>query len=49
MDTIFINSANRKTFEPHVLLLKLTDTLDLRRGEKVLRCQILVFTVYEKP
>ena len=34
MDTIFRNSENSKTSEPHVLLLNLTDKLDLRRGEK---------------
>ena len=34
MDTIFMNSEKSKTSEPHVLLLKLTDKLDLRRGEK---------------
>ena len=34
MDTIFMNSKNSKTSQPHVLLLKLTDKLDLRRGEK---------------
>ena len=34
MDTIFINSENSKTSEPSVLILKLTDKLDLRRGEK---------------
>ena len=34
MDTIFMNSENRKTSEYHVLLLKLTDKLDLRRGKK---------------
>ena len=34
MDTIFIESGNSKTSEPHVLILKLTDKLDLRRGEK---------------
>ena len=25
-----------KTSEPHVLILKLTDKLDLRRGEKII-------------
>ena len=35
MDTIFLNSENRKTFEPHVLVLKLTNILDLRIGEKI--------------
>ena len=34
MDTIFMNSENSKTSEPHVLILNLTDKLDLRRGEK---------------
>ena len=34
MDTIFRNSENSKTSEYHVLLLKLTDKLDLRRGQK---------------
>ena len=34
MDTIFINSKNSKTSEPYVLILKLTDKLDLRRSEK---------------
>ena len=36
MDTIFINSENSKTSKPHVLLLKLTDKLDLRIDEKVI-------------
>ena len=34
MDTIFMNSENSKTSKPRVLIPKLTDTLDLRRGEK---------------
>ena len=34
MDTIFMNSENSKTSENHVLVLKLTDKLDLRRGQK---------------
>ena len=29
-----MNSENSKTCKPHVLVLKLTDKLDLRRGEK---------------
>ena len=32
MDTIFMNSENSKTSEPQVLILKLTDKLDLIRG-----------------
>ena len=34
MDTIFMNSENSRTSEYHVLVLKLTDKLDLRNGEK---------------
>ena len=34
MDTIFMNSENSETSEPHGLLLKLTDKLDLRIGKK---------------
>ena len=33
MDTIFMNSENSKTSEPYILILNLTDKLDLRRGE----------------
>ena len=29
-----MNSQNSKTSRPHVLTLKLTDKLDLRKGEK---------------
>ena len=36
MDTIFINSENSKTSKSHFLLLKLTNKLDLRIGEKVI-------------
>ena len=31
MNTIFMNSQNSKTFDPHRLLLDLTDKIDLRR------------------
>ena len=34
MDTIFLNSENSRTPEYHVLVLKLIDKLDLRRGQK---------------
>ena len=36
MDTIFMNSENSKSSEPHVLKLKLTNKLDLRIGEKII-------------
>ena len=35
MDTIFMNSENSTTSEPHMLKLKLTDKLDLRVDKKV--------------
>ena len=34
MNTIFINSENSKTSKYHVLVLKLTDKIDLRRRQK---------------
>ena len=45
MYTIFMNSENSKTFKPHILMIKLTDKLNLRRGEKVLIYQTFVFTI----
>ena len=36
MNTIFMNSENSKTSKSHILLLKLTNKLDLRRGEKII-------------
>ena len=34
MDTVFMNSENSTTSKPHVLILHLTDKIDLRRDEK---------------
>ena len=34
MDTIFMNSENSRTAKYHVLTLRLTDKLDLKRGQK---------------
>ena len=34
MDAIFMNSENSRTSEYHVLVLKLTDKVDIRRGQK---------------
>ena len=34
MNTTFVNSENGRTSEYHVLVLKLTDKLDLRRGQR---------------
>ena len=46
MDTIFINSENSKTSNPHILKLKLTSKLNLRIGEKVIAMQILAFITH---
>ena len=43
-----MNSENSKTPKPQVLILQLTDKLYLRRGEKRLLYQILVFTIHGK-
>ena len=43
MNTIFMNSENSKASEPHVLILKLTNKLDLRIGEKVIALSNLSF------
>ena len=36
MDTIFMNSENSKTPKPRILILKLTNKLDLRIGKKII-------------
>ena len=36
MDTIFMNSENSRTPKPHILILKLTNKLDLRIDKKVI-------------
>ena len=36
MNTIFMNTKNRKTPHPYRLLTNLTDKIDLRRGKKSL-------------
>ena len=46
MDTIFMNLENSRTLEYHVLVLNLTDKLDLRRGQKLLLYQILVSNIH---
>ena len=36
MDTIFMNSENSGTSETHILVLSITNKLDLRRDEKII-------------
>ena len=48
MDTIFMNSENSRTFEYHVLVLRLTDKLDLGRDQKSVALSNLVFAIHGK-
>ena len=48
MDTIFMSSENSKNSESHVLILKLTNELDLRIGKGLLPYQILAFITHGK-
>ena len=34
MDTIFLNSGNSKTSDPHILLLNFSDKIGLKRSDK---------------
>ena len=43
MDTIFMNSGNSKTFDPHRLLLNLSD--NLKRAINMLLYQILASVI----
>ena len=36
MDSIFMNSKNSKTSDPHRLLLSLSDKINLKRSDKYL-------------
>ena len=49
MDTIFINSENSRASEYNVLVLKLTDKLDLRRGqESVALSNLSIYYTWKK-
>ena len=49
MDTIFMNSENSRTSEHHVLVLNLTNKLDLKKEvKKLLLYQILVSIIHGK-
>ena len=41
MNTIFMNSENSETSDPHRLLLNLTDKIDLRRKDKYIALSYL--------
>ena len=42
MDTSFVDSENSRTSEYHVLVLKLSTKLDLRRGQKTVALSNLI-------
>ena len=46
MNTIFMNSKNSETSDPHRLLLTLKDKIDLRRKKNILLHQFLAFSIY---
>ena len=48
MDTIFMNSEISITSENHILILKLTDKLYLRRGQKSIVLSTLSITIHGK-
>ena len=45
MGTVFMNSENCKTSDPHRLLLNLSDKIDLNRGDMLLY-QILAYAIH---
>ena len=44
MDTIFINSKNSKSSDPHSLLLNLADKINLKISDKNKRSPIIYYT-----
>ena len=46
MDTLFMNSENSKTSDPHRLLLNLTDKIDLRRKDKYIASSNLGISIH---
>ena len=48
MDTIFMNSKNSKTSDPHRLLLNLTDKVNLRSDKCVALSNLVLYMVKYK-
>ena len=46
MDTIFMNSKNSGTSDPHKVLLNLPDKINLKRRGKYVVYQTLAFTIH---
>ena len=47
MDTIFLNSEKSRTCEYHVLVIKLTDKLDLTRGQKISLSNLSIYYAWK--
>ena len=47
-DTIFMNSENSKTSDPHSLLLNLSDKVNLKKVINMLLYQTLALTIHGK-
>ena len=47
MDTIFINTKNSKTSEPHRFRLYFTDKLDLRRDRTMALANLSIYYTWE--
>ena len=48
MDTIFMNSENSKTSDPHRLLLNLSDKMKFKKLVNMLLYQTFSFTIHGK-
>ena len=48
MNTVFMDSENSEMPKLHILVLKLTNKLDFRTGERLSHYQILVFITHRE-
>ena len=48
MFTIFMNSQNSKTSDPHRLLLNLIDKINFKRSDKYVALKILAYAIHGK-
>ena len=48
MDTIFMNSRNSKTSDPHRVLLNLSDEIDLKRSDKYVLSNLSIYYKWKK-
>ena len=48
MNTVFMNSGNSKTSDPHKLLPNLSNEINLKRSHKIVALSNLAFTLHGK-